>query len=57
MGEAIDQAERCRGVVFSYVVILSENDQSCIFLHSAEAEQSVNENIYHTVANSRMGNY
>ena len=57
MGEAIDQAERCRGVVFSYVVILSENDQSCIFLHSAEAEQSVNENIYHTVANSRMGYY
>ena len=31
MGEAIDQAESGRGVVSSYVVILPENDWSCIF--------------------------
>ena len=31
MGEAIDQAESDKGVVFSYVVILPENDQSCTF--------------------------
>ena len=41
MGEAIDQAESGRGVVFSYVVILPENDRSCIFLHSAEAEHFI----------------
>ena len=57
MGEAIDQAESGRGVVFSYVVILPENDWSWIFLHSAEAEQSAIEKNYHTAAKSRLGYY
>ena len=57
MGEAIDQAESGRGVVFSYVAILPENDRSCIFLQSAEAEQLAIERNYHTVANSSLGYY
>ena len=57
MGEAIDQAGSGRGVVFSYVAILPENDRSCIFLQSAEAEQLAIERNHHTVANSSLGYY
>jgi hypothetical protein len=57
MGEAIDQAESGKGVVFSYVAILPEDDRSCIFIHSVEAEQSAIEKIYQTVANSKLGYY